>query len=434
MRPGPRAERALLALCAASLLVPVFGPIVWLLVAGLVAFVVASSVEAVILWRTRIDLDREEHTALSIDEVEKIPMGLSTTGRWPVSIVLRQRWPRLVAEESTVARGVCRPGEVLEVEYEVRGVGRGSEPLEPPTVALTRWGLAERIVCVGRASRLSVLPNLKAVRRLHQQMNQAFLRGLGNRTAPRLGKGRDFDRLRDYVQGDDFRDIAWRASARHDRLIVREFRIDRSQDILVCLDRGHRMAARVGWITKLDHSVNASVLIAYLSNRMEDKVGLLSFGSEVEFGIGQGRGAGHLRRLTGYLTGLRSEYIHTDYRALGVHIGRRLRHRSLVLILTDLPEGDSRHDLIRAVRVLTPTHLPLIVCPTDPALEAGASILPGSFGELCRSLVSRDVFVARRQLIRELRNLGAFVVESSPQRIGLEAINAYIEIKRRQLL
>src|SRR5205085_7625033 len=131
-------------------------------------------------------------------------------------------------------------------------------------------------------------------------------------TSPKLGKGREFDRLREYNTDDDFRDIAWKPSARHNKLIVREYRTDRSQDVLVCVDRGHRMAARSGHISKADHAVNAAVLLAYICNRMEDRMGLLSFGAEVERGVGQGRGAAHGRQLVSFATGLKAEFIHTD--------------------------------------------------------------------------------------------------------------------------
>src|SRR5206468_11882638 len=198
----------------------------------------------------------------------------------------------------------------------VRAVARGSAVIERVAVAMTFFGIVERIAKAGLPAELDVLPNLRAVKRLHKQLNAFALRGLGARAAPRIGKGREFDRLRDYVTDDDYRDIAWRASARHGRLIVREFRLDRSQEILLCLDSGHRMAARVEQITRLDHAVNASVLISYICNRMEDKVGVVSFDTEVDKGVPVGRGTAHLRAITAYVTGAQAEYRHTDYLAL----------------------------------------------------------------------------------------------------------------------
>ena len=305
---------------------------------------------------------------------------------------------------------------------------------QPPYVAASHWGLVERVQQVGVESELRVLPNLRAVRRLHGQLNQFNQRGLGSRSSPRFGKGREFDRLREYVIDDDFRDIAWKASARHRKLIVREFRLDRSQDVLICLDRGHRMAARAGHISKVDHAVNATMLLSYICNRMEDRVGLLSFGADVERGIGQGRGTAHLQQITAFATAIKAEYIHTDYLQLAVHIRHRVRQRALILIMTDLPETESSSALLRAVSMLAPQHLPLVIVLSDPNLQAASKFLPDDHAELCRTLVAKDVFFGRQHTMKELRRRGAMVVDTTPEDSGIASITSYIEVKTRQLL
>src|SRR5205085_3618809 len=252
---------------------------------------------------------------------------------------------------------ISRPRETLTVDFAVRGIARGSQSAEPAYVAATIFGLAERIVPAGSETTIHVLPNLRAVKRLHKRLNDFALRSLGARAAPKIGKGRDFDRLRDYVVDDDMRDVAWHASARHGRLIVREFRLDRSQEILLCLDQGHRMAARVAQITRLDHAVNATVLISYICNRMEDKVGLVAFDTDVDKGLPIARGPAHLRAITAYVTRLEAAYRYTDYLNLATNLRRRVHHRTLILMLTVLPEKEERFGLLRAVEMLAPQHL-----------------------------------------------------------------------------
>jgi len=322
----------------------------------------------------------------------------------------------------------------VRLRFAVRGVVRGGAPLPAPHAALSAWGFVERRVELPAAGEVQVLPNLKAVARLHRKLNRFALRGLGSRASAKLGKGREFDRLRDYVEGDDLRDVAWKASARHGKLIVQELRLDRSQDILVCLDRGHRMAARVARVTRLDHAIDAALLLAYIANRMEDRIGLLAFAAEAEQGVAQGRGRSQLRRLTAYATGLAPEVVHTDYTALAAHLRRRLRHRTLVLLLTALPEREEQGELLKAVEVLTPQHLPLVALFTDPELEAVARMRPATKEELCRTLVARDLWHGRQQMVRRLRRRGALVVETPPGDAGLDAVNAYLEVKRAQRL
>ncbi len=435
MRPGPLLVRLLILNAVIALLCTIAPWFVWVVLACFVAVLVAAMVEAFALRRVNIEVDRAEKVALALDETESIEVSLSGRNvRAPLSVTLRQLWPSLVDRSSTTKYGRLRENERLTMEMPVRGITRGSAAIVPPAIAMTYRGLAERIITSGAPSEIHVLPNLKAVRRLHKRLNAFALRGLGSRTAPRIGKGREFDRLRDYVIDDDYRDIAWRASARHGRLIVREFRLDRSQEILLCLDQGHRMAARVAQITRLDHAVNAAVLLSYICNRMEDRVGIVSFDTEVDRGLPAGRGTAHLRAITSYVTSLEAAYRFTDYVALATSVRRRLQHRTLILMLTVLPEKEERFALLRAVELLAPQHLPLIVVLSDPNLKAAAQQQPSNKIELSENLVARDLWLGRVELMRDLRVRGALVVDSTPEDAGVDSVNAYIDVKRRQML
>jgi uncharacterized protein (DUF58 family) len=434
MRPGPLLIRLTALLAAASLLIAVVAELLWVIAIAGVLLVLAAAGEALMLRRIRFTVERQPKLALPLDERETVIVRLTTSARRPLQLLIRQRWPDLVEPRASVVHAHIRAGEMLAVELQPRGITRGTATVEPLYLAATMRGLVERIVRAGDESTVHVLPNLHAVARMHKRLNTYALRSLGARQSPRIGKGRDFDRLRDYVRDDDYRDIAWKASARHGRLIVREFRTERSQDILLCLDQGHRMAARVEQITRLDHAVNASVLISYVCNRMEDKTGIVAFDTHVDKGLPGGRGAAHLRAITAYVTGLEAAYRHTDYLALAASLRRRLHHRTLILILTVLPEREERFDLLRAVDMLAPQHLPLFVTLTDRDLRAQAELLPSNREELSRTLVARDLWLGRAELTRELRARGAMVVESTAMDWGVDAVNAYIDVKRRQLL
>lgn len=433
MRPGPLLVRLLGALALLALAAPLAPAVAWVVFVGAAVLLAVAAAEAVLLARVEVVAERPQRTALSLGVPDVLPLALRTGSRRTVRLIVRQTWPPLVEPVQTTRRATCRPGEHVPLELPVRPVARGQAVLEPPFVAASLWGFAERISPAGERAEVAVLPDLRSVGGLHEKLNRFVLRGLGARSSPRLGKGREFDRLREYVRGDEFRDIAWRASARHGKLITREFRLDRSQDVVVCLDRGHRMAARVAGLSRLDHAVNAAVLLGYVCNRMEDRIGLVSFATDVTTGVEPGRGAPHLRRLTAQAAAVRGEFVHTDYRALAADLRRRRTRRALVVIMTALPEIES-DALAEAVRTLVPRHLPLVVVLDDPALRAQAGVHPGTRSELARVLVARDVVSAREHTLREARRLGALVVQTSPGESGAAAMNAYIDVKRRQLL
>ena len=280
------------------------------------------------------------------------------------------------------------------------------------------------------------MPDLRAVGRLHRKLNRFFLRGLGSRVSARLGKGRDFDRLREYVRGDDFRDIAWKASARRRKLIVREWRLDRSQDVLVCLDRGHRMAARVGGLSKLDHAVNAALLLAYICGRMEDRVGLLSFATEVEPGP-RARARGHAAAPPDRLRQrpCSGRYLHTDYAGLAADLRRRLGHRTLVVVFTALPELEHDAPGAGGAACWPPAHLPLVVVLSDPDLAAAAPCCPPAEAEAVphagRAGPPLRARADRARAAAPGLPGGGDAARATP---APQAMNAYLDVKARQLL
>ncbi|HET9156056.1 MAG TPA: DUF58 domain-containing protein, partial [Myxococcaceae bacterium] len=337
MRPGPRLVQAFVALAVLGTVGVLWAGTPALLAGGVIGLALLAVAEAWQLRRVPVRVERPATVALSLGETEQVPISVGHGAPAPIRFALRSPWPRVLGGGAGWREGTCPAGTMLPLTLEVRGVTRGAEPLPPVHLAIRRWGLVERRLEVDAPCMVSVLPNLRAVKRLRTALDAYFLRRTGTRTAPRIGQGREFDRLRDYVPGDDFRKIVWKASARARKLIVREFRLERSQDVLLCVDRGHRMAGRVGDLSRNDHAVNAAVLTAYLCNRLEDRTGLLAFGDTVERGVGQGRGGGHLAAVTRFGTGIHPEYVHSDYPALAAHVRRRLKARSLILVLTVLP-------------------------------------------------------------------------------------------------
>jgi uncharacterized protein (DUF58 family) len=176
------------------------------------------------------------------------------------------------------------------------------------------------------------------------------------------------------------------------------------------------------------------VLLAYICNRFEDKTGVLSFDTAPDKGLPTARGMAHLRAITAYTSELEARYRETDYLALAAGLRKRLHHRTLILIMTVLPEREERHDLLRAVDMLAGQHLPLFITISDRDLRAAADTLPADREELSRTLVARDLWLGRVETVRELRARGALVVETTAEDAGIDAVNAYISVKKRQLL
>lgn len=437
-RPGPRLAPALAACAVLAAGAAAWAPLAAIAAGCALAVLLLAVWEARWLGRVGVHVERPGLVSTGLGRDTPVQAVAWHDAAVALRVAVRWPWPAAAGGGDWTGGALCRPGQRARLDAVLRGTARGRCEAGGAWAAVTRWGLAERIAPAGPGMRIEIGPDLEAVRRLRRRYDALFLRGFGQRISPRRGQGREPDHMRSYVPGDDWRHLAWKASARRGQLTVRTFRLERSQDVVLCLDAGHRMAAPVagaaGTASRIDHAVDATVLAAWMCDRCEDRVGLVPFAAAPATGIGQGRGPAHLARLTRSAGAVAAQHLHTDYLALATHLRHRLRSRSLVLIFTVLPERGDHGDLLTAARLLLPRHLPLFLAIRDPALEAEADAEPEDHRGLCRTLAAADVVDERRQVIAELRHLGCLVAEAAPGDAGTAAVDAYLEAKRKQLL
>ncbi len=432
-RPGPLLVQAMACAALPALAAP-WWPLLGPVAAALVLLVLLAAVAEALAIRQAAPQAEHAATVLSLGEDEVLDWRVQHRSALTLRLVLRHGLPACLGGGSVTGAVTCPPGRTCAAPVAVRGCTRDHAELGRPWIAWTALGLAERVAPAGPAVPVTVLPNLRAAGRILRRLDALYLSGLGQRMAPRAGNGRDFSRLRDYVQGDDLRQVDWKASARRDHLVTREFRIERAQDILIAVDRSQRMAARSGGLSWCDRAVDAALRLAAFAGRGEDRVGACSFALDVASGPAPARGGGHAGRLTAFLGRISPEDRPEDWPLLATRLRHGLRNRTLIVVFAALPERGEHHDLLRAMRTLAGRHLPLLIAFRDPALLARAEERPQDRHDLRRAVVAGTLADGREATVRELRQLGVLVDEVDPAGSAETAINAYIAVKQRQLL
>lgn len=289
------------------------------------------------------------------------------------------------------------------------------------------------------AESVKVYPNVRELRKHELLGVRRREMDLGQRLSRHKGEAREFESLREYIPGDDYRHIAWTATARRSKLVTREYQIERSQNILLAIDTGRLMTARLSDFNKLDYAINAALAMAYVALRRGDRVGLLLFGRDVHTFLPPRSGKGVINELLEAVYPVQPELVESSYRRALRTIATRMKRRSLVLILTDLvgslrAEALALSDLVRYTRLLLPRHLPVIVTLGNEELTALTRERPADVEMLLHQSVGEELLAAREAVLARLRDLGALTLDVSPARITPELINQYLEIKARGLL
>jgi len=328
---------------------------------------------------------------------------------------------------------------------EVRGVGRTEFRLEPRRRGTARvgalwlrWrgplGLVElrRRDAVDRP--VSVLPNVRAVRRTALRFRSEREFRLGLKVERYLGDGSEFDALHEYAPGWDPRALDWKASARHRKLLVQEFRAERNHQVVVAIDTGHRMSEPIEGLPRLDHAVNAALQLVWCTLKSGDRVGFYAFDARPgawlppEAGV---RAFGRVQRATAALAYGTAE---TNFTLGLLELTRSLRRRALVVLFTDFVDVAAADLMLENVGRLARRHRVLFVTLRDPELAALAGAEPRSLLDLHRAVVAADLEREREVVLARLRRLGISIVDAAPAAFAPRLVQRYLEIKRRELV
>lgn len=367
--------------------------------------------------------------------------------REPVGILARNAAPRDLAVQVRDEPPLAFPaeGRFLMIMVPARGRAEGCYWVTPPArgdylfAGITArvvgpLGLAQRQWRVQETTAVRVYPNFRLGARMDLLGRRSHLLRTGLHALRRRGEGRTFESLRDYVQGDETRHIDWKASARRGKLIVREYEVERSQNVFLMVDAGRMMTAQVGASTKLDHAVNAALMLAHAALTGGDKVGLMVFADEVVGYLPPRGGKRQIVQVMELLYGVRPSLVEPDYGAAFRHLAARRFQRALVVAFTDLVDARASARLLRHVEALIPRHLPLLVAIADAALARYVGEPPLTVRAVYRQSVARDLLRERAEALRAITARGGLALDVPPDGLNLAVVNRYLEVKRRGLL
>ncbi len=295
------------------------------------------------------------------------------------------------------------------------------------------WGLTYRQRMQPVAAQMPVLPDIRSVR--DAALRFAAREGMpGARPDSGSGEGSSFHALRDYVLGRDPRAIDWKHSARHRSLLVKEFQAERDHQIVLAFDTGHLMSEPLDGMARLDRAVNAGLLLAYMSLRGGDRVGLFGFDSQVRTTLEPVTGTAAFGRLQRAAATLEYGTEETNFTLGLTSLTARLNRRSLIVVVTEFVDTVTAEMMIDNLGRAARRHLVLFVTLRDSDVETLAEAEPRSAEDVARATIAHDFLRDRQVVFERLRRLGVLCLEAPGQLIGPELLNRYLDIKRRELI
>jgi uncharacterized protein (DUF58 family) len=322
---------------------------------------------------------------------------------------------------------------ILSVAYTTYSPRRGVYSFGPVDLQVWReGGWWRRQVRLPLAQEVAVFPNVVAIKRIQLSLRRGLRAMAGMRRARPPGASTAFAGLRDYVRGDDVRRVSWAATARRDRPVVIE--AERGQQVIIALDCGRLMTAPAGDLDKLDHAVNAALMLAWVAQAYGDRVGLMTFDDRVTAFIKPERGATQLRRITEALYAVRPEYVEPDFGHAMTHLALRVGRRSMIVMLTDVQEAEASRELVAHALRLAARHLVVVVAMSDPAVLSARDDPIVSTNRAYEWAAAEEFVASRRQSFELLRRGGVLGLDVVAGQLSVALVERYLELKERALL
>jgi uncharacterized protein (DUF58 family) len=291
-----------------------------------------------------------------------------------------------------------------------------------------RWARAEL------SQTVRVFPDLEEARRHNMYLQRARQIELQQRLTRRRGVGREFESLREYQQGDEFRTICWTATARRGRHVTKLYQVERSQAVWLVMDAGRLLRERVGKLAKLDLAVNAALSLAQIALYSGDRVGVLVYGRNIQQRVSLGRGLPHLRAILESLADAHAEAAEADHLRAAALLLQVQRQRSLIIWITDLADTSMTPEVVQGASQILAKHLLLFTVIAQTDLHSLAAQYPRDSQHMFEVAAAQELVHRRETLISRIRTRGALALEVSPSRLTTTLVNRYLEVKERNLI
>lgn len=381
-----------------------------------------------------VSVRRKLDSVLSVRAPNRVTVEIENDSPVPLSLRVLDEPPEGFEAEGNIARLSLQPRETKAFHYSVVPRERGEDEFRGTFVRIQApLGLAMVEQRLDTGQKVKVYPNVKSAQDFELLKQKGRLKEIGLRRSRTRGLGREFESLREY-NDDDFRFIDWKSTARRGKLVVRNFEQERNQAVVVCLDLGRHMLGEVDGVTKIDHALDAALLLFHTAERAGDLVGLYAFDDAVQAYLSPKRGRAQVAAVLEAAHDLHAEAIQPNYAKAFTYLAQKWKRRSLVVVFTDAENSDQAEELASALKPIRRHHLLMVVRVKDPRINELMKVEVTDRTSLNTRAAATLYEEDRRQAAAVLAMAGISTIEAEPENLPAALVAAFLHVKERALL
>ncbi|SDD57025.1 DUF58 domain-containing protein [Niabella drilacis] len=399
---------------------------------ALLSITILADTLLVFLKKTGIIATRTLPDRLSIGDDNRISLHLFNNYAYPVNFSVIDELPAQFQERNWIRKASLAGNQGTDIHYTVKPLTRGEYIFYDIHIFVTApLRLVTRKFTITAQKTTRVYPSYIQMRRFQLLAISNRLQDAGVKRSPRLGHSMEFEHIKEYVRGDDYRTINWKATGRKGGLMVNNYTDERSQQVYCIINKGRVMKMPFEGMTLLDYAINASLVLSNISLVKQDKAGLITFAENQDSFITADKRPGQMSRILETLYKQETRFLEADYEKLYTMVRNKINSRSLLVLFTNFESMESLQRELPALKKMAHYHLLLVVLFENTAITELTGSSATNLEEVYVKTIAEKFAFEKRQMIRELQQNGILGILSTPQQLTVNTINKYLELKNR---
>ncbi len=372
---------------------------------------------------------------LSNGDDNEIKIKLKNNYKFPVFTEIIDEIPFQFQKRDFLIKKKLLPGTEKNIRYFLRPVKRGEYSFGNLNIyASTLLGIVQRRFIFNKGAEIPVYPSFIQMRKYELKAISNNLSDYGIKKIRKISNNREFEQIKTYVYGDDFRTINWKATARRSQLMVNQYQDERAQRVYSIIDMGRSMKMPFNGMSLLDYAINATLVISNIAVKKHDKAGLITFSKNIHSIIPADRKNNQIQKISEVLYKQETNYDEANFELLYATVRQKITQRSLLLIYTDFEGFVSLNRQLSYFKQLAKNHLVVIIFFQNSELKELTESKAETSLDIYNKTIAEKFQYEKVLITKELKKHGIHSVLTEPQNLTVETINKYLELKAKSLL
>jgi uncharacterized protein (DUF58 family) len=426
-----------------GLITALFGlsyPFAWLLPIAKGLFFVAvaltlADVALLFFSKIKVACTREVAPILSLGDPNRVTLHVANHSSLHLSMTIHDELPVQFQRRDFAEQARLAPMHTLDIGYELTPLSRGVYQFGRTNIfGRTRLGIVERRLVEAAPQEVAVYPSVIQMKRYELRAMQHIAHETGIKKMRRIGHSYEFEQIKNYTEGDDYRSINWKASSRRNSLMINQYEDERSQQVYCVVDKSRTMRMPFSGLSLMDYAINTTLAISNIILKKQDKAGLMSFSDTIGSTLKAERDTSQLQRIIETLYREKERVGEANFELLYEAVRRLISVRSLLILFTNFESSYALDRALPTLRRINGQHLLVVVFFENTEIRTLANQPVRRTADIYEQTVARQFLQEKKEMVGRLRQYGIQAILTKPEDLTLNTINKYLELKSRGLI